>query len=117
MKEATPELVREDRDLLDQLAKALHERGITAEIVVPDIERPWPALNLYHPERTYAVESVWHYAKGDALPARSREGAHVTVRATASVFVWGGHYEHVAPTSVIDTAAALVEQTFRAATQ
>jgi hypothetical protein len=105
-----PDQYQRDREVLERLQAALALRGITAEIVVPDLQRPYPALNVYHPERTYAIDSVWFYDQGDQLPGRHHHGTSTPI----GVYVWGGSFQHTADARQVDAAAERIAAAWRA---
>jgi hypothetical protein len=105
-----PDQYQHDREVLGHLQAALALRHITAEIVIPDLERPFPALNVYHPQRTYAVDSVWFYDQGDQLPGRHHQGAATPI----PVYVWGGSFEHTADARQVDDTAERIAATYHA---
>jgi hypothetical protein len=100
---------QQDRDALERLQEELANRKITAEIVVPDLGRPFPALNVYRPDRTYAVHSVWFYDAGDRLPGSYHHGKTTPI----PVYVWGGHFEHTNDARQPELAAERIAQDVR----
>jgi hypothetical protein len=99
-----------DRQALERLQEELALRQVTAEIVVPDLDRPYPALNIYQPGRRYAVTSVWFYQQGDRLPG-SRNAGRTTL---ISVYVWGHSFEHIDDAQQVEHTAERIAATYRA---
>jgi hypothetical protein len=105
-----PDQYQHDRHALQRLQEELDLRGITAEIVVPDLDRPYPALNIYQPGHRVAATSVWHYKPGDALPGTRNAGrtSHI------AVYVWGPNFEHIDDAQQVEATAERIALTYPA---
>jgi hypothetical protein len=105
-----------ERRHLERLQAELARRRISAEIVIPNPDRPYPTLTIYQPGRRYPVTSVWYYHPGEQVPgAHDTTGTGLVARvALIPVYAWGDSLEQVHDAQQVAHTAHRIAATYRA---